>query len=274
MIQVRMKVTDLSRTRFAYSPLIEVAESIYKLSSGNIHPLYQSWYEEVRPRLHRTDLDLLCAVTPANGRIADFYLHWATSPTTTIDQQLDQVAALPAEFVRQKIERVWNGGRVPARAAELFSSDGPRRLADALGQYWSIAIEPHWPAIRRVLDDDVAHRAGGLATNGLDGLLGGLHREVRVREETMQIGDGGLQQQDTLSGAGMYLVPSVFLWPEVIFAVEDDGPARLMYPARGIGAFQETAGDVDGEALAALIGRSRAEILLALATPHTTTELA
>lgn len=41
MIRLRMSATDLERMRFAYSPLTEVAESLYMMHSGHIHPLHR-----------------------------------------------------------------------------------------------------------------------------------------------------------------------------------------------------------------------------------------
>lgn len=272
-----MSVADIGRTRFAYSPLTECGESLYMLSSGRIHPLYRDWYDDVRPRLRRTDLDLLLAVTPATGWIGSFYLHWAMSPATTIDDQLARLAELPAGFLRDKLQRVWNGAPVPARAAELFGAGGPRRLAEAIREYWTVAIEPHWPVVRGVLDDDVHHRARTLAQSGLDTLLSGLHADISMADEIMRIGEKGFDDRDddAMNGAGMLLVPSVFAWPNVVFAIEDGGPARLIYPARGIGTLWSTKREApNDEALGALFGRSRAEILLALETPRSTTELA
>jgi hypothetical protein len=59
VIHVRMSVTDLGRTRFAYSPLIEVAESLYMLSAAQVVPVHRKWFEATRDSLRRVDLTLL-----------------------------------------------------------------------------------------------------------------------------------------------------------------------------------------------------------------------
>jgi hypothetical protein len=66
--------------RFAYSPLVEVAESLYMLSYGSVEPVHRAWYGAVRRRLNRVDLELLQAVVPAHSYIADFLLPGATYP--------------------------------------------------------------------------------------------------------------------------------------------------------------------------------------------------
>ena len=275
-----MSVSDLGRTRFAFSPLTEAAESLYMLASGAVHPLYRGWFESVRPRLDLVDLPLLTAVIPARPLIADFLLAGAVDPTTTIEQQLRLVAELPADYLAAEIEAVWEDERMPPRARELIvSAAGPRRLADALRRYWSVAIEPHWRAMRAVLDDDVAHRANKLTKGGVGAMLADLAPEVSLRGEVLRIDkkrqvDG--DQEEDLSGIGLLLVPSVFVWPNVVFAVSPSGPATLTYPARGVASLwghDDVVAAAENE-LGALLGRSRAEIIVALAVPHSTTELA
>jgi hypothetical protein len=82
---------------------------------------------------------------------------------------------------------VWHGGPPPARASDLLDQDGPRRLADVLFDYWTAAIEPHWPAMRAVLDEDVAYRAGELARGGAAAMLAGMHPELSIRGDTLSI---------------------------------------------------------------------------------------
>jgi DNA-binding transcriptional ArsR family regulator len=74
----------------------------------------------------------------------------------------------------------------------------------------------------------------------------------------------------------MLLVPSVFSWPYVIIDFRSVQPSSLTYPARGVGNLWSAPGPSSDEddALAALLGRTRAAILVALAVPQSTTELA
>jgi hypothetical protein len=72
------------------------------------------------------------------------------------------------------------------------------------------------------------------------------------------------------------MVPSVFTWPTIVWVTAPGNAASLIYPARGVGKLWSrgiaSAGDQDP--LSALLGRSRAEVLLALDLPRCTTELA
>jgi DNA-binding transcriptional ArsR family regulator len=276
MIHIRMSVADLGRMRFAYSPLMEVAESLYMLSSGRVQLLHRTWLDKARDGLQSVDLALLGAVVPARGYLADFFSAGLTGPSTTIEQQLSVISHLPADEIRREIEAAWQAEPLPSAARRLLAtgSAAPRRLAAALAQYWTAAIEPFWPAMRAVLDDDVASRAGELSKGGVSGLLTDLHPQVSMRGEVLTIDKRYCWQQD-LTGDGLQLVPSIFAWPNLIFAAEPTGPVRVIYPARGSGnAWQAPMAESEGDPLAALLGRSRAAILRSLALPLSTTELA
>lgn len=69
MVNVRMTVGDLASTRFAYSPLAEVGESLHLIAAGQVRGVHQEWYQSVRPALARVDMELLAVVmhTAVNG---------------------------------------------------------------------------------------------------------------------------------------------------------------------------------------------------------------
>ena len=92
-------------------------------------------------------------------------------------------------------------------------------------------------------------------------------------------GPGDALQIDTvysetvaLRGQGLLLVPSAFIWRPFAITSPPWQPT-LIYPARGVALLWER-GDPAPDALAAVLGRARAELLAALAAPASTTELA
>lgn len=151
-------------------------------------------------------------------------------------------------------------------------------MADAAWTYWRVAIEPYWSAMRAVLDDDVAYRVGELTRRGVEGLLSEMHPELSVHDDMLRIEKKrhpGYNEDHDLAGTGMLLVPSIFGWPNLIFAVGPGKPPSLTYPARGIGnVWGMEPPTTDEDVLGTLMGRSRAAILVALAIPRSTTELA
>lgn len=278
MIQLRMSVPDLARMRFAYSPLTEVGESLYLLHSGRSHPLDNGCYQATVARLRRADTELLRAVVPARGYIAGFFLGaGASDATTSIEQQLHTLAGTPPQRLHAELEQVWPGRQLPPAAKTLLRdrSGAARRLTDALHRYWQLAIEPDWPRIRALHDADVAYRAARLTRGGIEALLCDLHPDLQLQHGAIHVAKPQNAEHD-LTGRGLLLIPCAFAWPHIIVDPGTAGTPSIIYGPRGIGALWQTgAADRDEEnPLAALLGRSRAVILTAVALPRSTTELA
>lgn len=68
----------------------------------------------------------------------------------------------------------------------------------------------------------------------------------------------------------------MFVWPALAVLTRSPWPVTLVYPARGAGALRRpTPGTAaDQTVLADLVGATRAQLLIAVATPGSTTQLA
>ncbi|MEV0720247.1 hypothetical protein [Asanoa sp. NPDC050611] len=121
MIRFRLSSAALARIRFAYSPLAETAKSLYMINSGVIQPQHHRWYERVRSDLGRVDRELLNAVVPPGGHVAEFLFVGATATTTTIEQQLHVVANWPLEHFASELRQAHHGHNLPAAARRLLS---------------------------------------------------------------------------------------------------------------------------------------------------------
>jgi DNA-binding transcriptional ArsR family regulator len=275
MIRLRLSSAFLARMRFAYSPLAETAKSLYMINSGVIHPLHRGWYERVRSNLGQVDRELLHAVVPPGGHVAEFLFVGATATTTTIEQQLQLVADWPLEHFVSELAQARRGVGRSAAARRLvdLGADGPSRVADALEQYWRVAVAPYWPQLRAVLDADVAYRVGKLARGGIAELMRDLHPSIELTENTIRI--ASLAEGD-VDGGSLTLVPCVFIWPHLWVEPGLAGEPSLTYAARGVGALWQDsdAATEEEDALGALLGRTRAEILVSLRLPRSTTDLA
>lgn len=276
VIEFRLGPADLCRTRFAYSPLSELAAGLHALTSGAVHRLHRPWLDGSRGALRPQDVALLRVVVPPRPQLAEFLYGSLQGRSTTIEQQLADVANLSADELRTDLARVWESAPLPPTLSELLAaSSAGERIADALYACWSATIEPHWPRLRAVLDADVAFRAERLTHGGSEALLADLHPQVRLAGNVVQIDKARFNHSRDLTGEGLILVPSIFTWPRVIVAGEVPNQPSLTYAARGIATVwpddQATPAD---DPLIALIGRTRAEILRALDVPHSPTQLA
>ena len=197
--------------------------------------------------------------------------------TQTIEQDLAAVRATPTRLARPVIEKLLAQNKtVPQGVLDRLRGPKPvAKIADALEAAWRGLLAADWPQLRAILERDVVHRAGQLGRSGWGGALDGLHRTVRWRGRAIEVRRRGPGADTTtdLGGAGLLLVPSVFVWPGIAIFDEDPWPRALIYPARGISALWSTEPAEPG-AVGALLGPSRARILVALAEPASTTQLA
>ena len=146
------------------------------------------------------------------------------------------------------------------------------RLADVLQRAWTTLLAPDWPRLRVICERDVLYRSAELGRAGWAAAFAGLPH-VQWRDGGIEIARLQVPGPIAVAGAGLLLVPSVFVWPGVAAHFEKPWPAAIIYAARGVGGLWESAPPTP-EALAALIGRARARLLESLAEPASTTQLA
>ncbi len=269
---------DPARTRFAISPLFETMAALRLVLEPQRRAYHLPWLDAVRPELDQLDLWPLLVLSPRMGWTPDFLAPVPAGPGTTVADLLGQVRATPAGQAAHEIQRSLaerGGVAAPPGAAQLLEDPAATRdrLADLLGECWRLLIAPHWPRLREVLEADVAFRTETLAAYGLERVLSDLHPRVRWTGRALVI-DGFEPQRRRLGGGGLLLMPSVFLWPSLAPII--DPPARpvLAYPARGIAELWQPARTGQSDALARLLGRTRATLLESLAEPAATHTLA
>jgi DNA-binding transcriptional ArsR family regulator len=277
MIEFHLSVDALGKTRFAYSPLAEVASSLRLLGEGRHAYVMMPWLREVRGTLLGLDFDLLQALAPPGRWAPEFLFAWSYHTAITIEQQLDAMSRLPGGQIRDDLRGTWKDGAVPPNLEGLLEDEEalPGRVSDLIFDYWQVAIAPYWQRIRSVLDDDVAYRGAKAFTNGIFSIFTDLHPEITLVDRVLKI-DKPDHLDASYQGTQITLLPSVFVWPNLIIGHEAPDEFSLIYAARGVGRVWEglpsTANPM--EDLDSLIGRTRAAILRRLDVPMTTTQVA
>ncbi|MFE9257494.1 DUF5937 family protein [Streptomyces sp. NPDC006879] len=269
---------DLLRCRFAISPLWEAHEAVRTLARPERHAYHLPWLRHSRGALEGLDLGPLLLLMPLRGYTPDFLGRPPTGTASTFEEELAAVRATDAQQARRDIARSLAdtpGATTSATGRALLEDPARavRELADLTEQVWQLLVAPQWPRLRTLLEADVAFHARRLADGGLEGLFGGLHPRLSWREGTLTLHRDGEHERE-LGGQGLVLMPSAFAWPEVIGGFDPPWQPTVVYPARGIGGLWNTEGPHTPQALARLLGRARAEVLLALDEPASTTTLA
>ncbi|MFI5710865.1 DUF5937 family protein [Kribbella sp. NPDC051620] len=167
-------------------------------------------------------------------------------------------------------------GMPTAAIAELYGDPrgGVERLAEQVEAYWGLAIAPHWGRIRALLEGDLLYRGRRLGQAGHAGLFADLADTVRWRDGSLQIRHRRFKGVRQLAGEGLLMTPSAFVWPTVYSSTIPPWQPTLTYPARGVATLWSEPVRGTSAGLAAVLGRSRAEVMMQLDSPRSTTELA
>jgi DNA-binding transcriptional ArsR family regulator len=275
---LRFEVTaaDLLRSRFALSPLFEVASVLRAL--GRVAHGRPPWMSRLQPAFARVrrhpDLDgLLALLSHHHG--PTFMVPPPRSLAQSIEDDLAAVRATPMSLVRAEIAQALQ--RKPVTDQRILTMLQGRsaleRIAQVLELAWHELIGPDWPLLRAICERDVIYRAGELSHHGWAAALHTLHPQVRWRAGGIEIRRFSGTEPIEVGGAGLLFIPATYVYPGVAVHAEDPWPKAIVYPARGLAALWEPAPAVPG-VLTELLGRSRARLLVTLTEPASTTQLA
>ncbi|MGW2938265.1 winged helix-turn-helix domain-containing protein [Streptomyces sp. NPDC001156] len=280
MLRFTATAEDLLRSRFALSPAFELCGLLRRLS-GRDAALPAHWAARLAPgfaRLRReTSLDAVLALH-TSGAGANFVAPPPRGLTQSWADDLAAIRATPAAVARAEIDAVLREQPVrDPRVRELLEFDRVVDVvADALDRAWNELLAPDWPQLRAVCERDIVHRVGVIGERGWKEAIEGLEGGLVWQGQHLAMPLRATHEDVSLAGEGLLLVPSVLIWPGVAAFHEEPWPKALIYLARGTSTLWERA-TPDADALAALealLGRSRARLLVELGAPASTSQLA
>ncbi|MFC5220738.1 ArsR/SmtB family transcription factor [Streptomyces coerulescens] len=267
----QLNADTLARSRFVLSPFTETFASLKLLHAGTpAHPGERAWLRDHLPAYRaRLAADPVTAqlVRAALGRYwtADFI-----TPTPKDGETFEQVVA-----------RVRSADPATARAdltvslpgplpAALDRDDLPERAAALLDHVWTRTVRPYWDRRRRILEADVAARTARVSQGGWAAVLDSLRPG-----QTRWLGDNRLQVNlgeyppREISGAELVFMP---VTPKTGWVSWED-PDRYALVYACTGALTDPGARTVPASLSALLGRTRATILVLLASPMSTSQL-
>ncbi|WP_328356758.1 DUF5937 family protein [Streptomyces sp. NBC_00445] len=268
---------DFLRCRFAISPLWETQDAVRTLKRPERHGYHALWLRRIRTAAAGLDLTPLWLLMPQRGHSPD----WLCPPPTaaaTFEEEIAAVRAADPEAARADTAKSLadTPGALQSPRGRAWLADPARmirELSDALEEVWHTLVEPDWPRLRALLEADVAFHSRRLAEVGLGGLLPEINRRCGWQARTLTVQTRG-EHERRLGGQGLVLMPSVFVWPDIVSTFDPPWQPTLVYPARGIGGLWAEPDGRTPDALVRLLGRGRATVLAALDEPATTTALA
>ncbi|GIH76551.1 transcriptional regulator [Planobispora longispora] len=273
-------MAELAATRFAISPLSETVAGLQQLGGRDRNPLNLRWLRWAADEIARRPLGL-SRVRPllVNDRRSwpEFLVPAPLGAATAIEDDLAAVERTTASHVRASLRRVF-GEELPDAAAALAAQPaaGLRAIAAELRTAHDRLIAPHWPRIRAVLDADVIYRAKQLAAGGAEKLFADLHPDLHWCDGRLTMRGRHWRTEHVVrrGPGGLVLIPVVLGPPHVMIKKSTSTQTTVRYPARGVGALWTAGTRPPAGSTVRLLGRARAELLEALRSPATTTELA
>jgi DNA-binding transcriptional ArsR family regulator len=127
-----------------------------------------------------------------------------------------------------------------------------------------------------VLDADVNHRARQLTAGGAAKLFADLHPDLHwsAGKLTLQGTHWRAERVVNRGPGGLVLIPVALGPPYVMIKNSTSTQTTVRYPARGVAALWTAGTRTPSGGAVRLLGRARAELLEALRSPATTTDLA
>jgi DNA-binding transcriptional ArsR family regulator len=260
----------LAASRFVTSPLMETVNALGVLAARNPQPWERDWLARHEPafrdRIKADPFSTALARGMQSGRWLPVDLSLPPRPgDVTFEQELARVRTVPARVAKFDLSQS-AGGRLPAA---LDVSDPAGAVADLLQWTWDHAVRAEWPRRKRKYEADIVSRTTVLSQRGWAAAVGGIAKDVRWL--------GGGQLQITvkdhppldLSQAELIFIPGSL--PDGRVAWEYPARFAVIYPAAGMLA--SSAQPAAPEPLRRLLGPTRAEILLLIGNPITTTQL-
>ncbi|MDI2129909.1 ArsR/SmtB family transcription factor [Yinghuangia seranimata] len=273
-VDVAFTVEDVARIRFAVSPLWEVVTSVRVLKGSDTQGLHRRWQERAIASLRAAKLDvapLFDLVEVPTYAIPSFLVPPPATTQPSLEVELAAVRATPPERLRASAP----GVRPAVARLREDPEGGLARLTETIAAYWELTLAPYWPRIQALVDDDIRYRARMLAEGGARRLFEDIDPGVTWDAGTLRIRHRYTSGPRRLDGRGLLLVPSAFIWPRTFSVLGfAEWQPTLRYPPRGIGTLWEPRREVLSDALAGVLGRTRAALLTELASPASTTELA
>jgi DNA-binding transcriptional ArsR family regulator len=262
VLRLRFTAEDLLCVRFAArpAPLLELGAALATYQRDD--PVFARWARRIR--FPREALPLL-ALIPASATGPLFLDPFSEG----LEDGLEAVRSTPPDHVRAELARAacpttWT------RALAGQDRRAWRTLERALRRGHDTVIAPDRERMHAAFEADVAWRRTVLSERGIGAMLSGLYPGSRWIGTTLEVGVPQ-DSEHAPGGRGLTLLPSAFWTGRPMIGTHSDGSMLLLYPALTPVPLVDPE---PGDALAALLGRTRAAALEFLAEEQTTGELA
>ena len=242
--------------------------------------IHLPWLCEARELTRDLNLEPLTVLTQNRGYMPDFMTPPPLTPLPEFADELRVLRATDAQTVRHEVAKTYEDQPNLPSAAQAYLDDphaALEGLAECLQRFWTLTLEPHWPRLRAMLENDILIRARSLALGGADELFRDLNPLIRYENGVLSLDKSMCSNNDGavhLNGRGLLLMPSAFVWPKLSTILDAPWQPTLAYAPRGVANLWTNEPPIAERSLELLLGKGRAEVLLSLDPPSSTLEIA
>lgn len=260
MTFIQLDDASVSLTRFALSPLAETMATITDAYVSSAETIEWRWLHQ-----DKTARGILSLLTHTKY-IPDFVAIPPAGMETRIEDELQTMASTPDTDAQRTLSEARQASWDTHDPTWISEPNVARTVARVFRRAWD-QIEPDWPRRRAILERDIRHRAGLIATGGWHQALTGIHHKVRWVEGNRIQFSAQQREGPTVTQEGLALVPHTAGTGRWIC----EAPPRfaMVYPARG-----RLAPPTVPEGLQTLLGSTRSQIIELVQQPTTPSELA
>lgn len=267
-MRIRLDAADIGRIRFADAPapVLEIAMMMFELRRAHEDAPYPEWRDDVLREF------------PAEARpLGDLFgsnraVYFLDVLAPDVETGFAEVHGTPTTDLRQDVGFVWPQG-MPAWLGDLArgTADARETVVRGLRACHASCVAPRWSTVATRFEADIADRTAFLRRHGVSAMLDSLSPGIRLYGHVLEVWSSWDREIHT-SGRGVVLMPTSFWTGPPLVTWDRQNPAQcvIVYRARA----QDDAPAGRGDALAALLGTTRADVLRALVLPLTTTGLA
>ncbi|WP_326954160.1 ArsR/SmtB family transcription factor [Amycolatopsis sp. NBC_01286] len=272
MLEIHFTDADLAKLTIAEDadPMWELLMSSYRIRRPEGEPFFGRWRRGSRSAVPESGR-LLMAAVPPYGYCPDFL---TPAGARTVGDGIAAMLETPPRVLAADVaELAAQGTRVPPWLRRLGDGEPRelRRLGTALHDYYRQCLAPDWPAVRRTVARDRRRLQSGLERGGPQLLLSTLHPDITWNPPVLHV-RFPVDQTLHLAGRGLRLLPTFFAHGMPTTYKDPGLPPVLVY---SIGHTTLDSDAEPGPSLAALLGRTRARVLMTVAiTRCNTSELA
>ncbi|GAA1718405.1 winged helix-turn-helix domain-containing protein [Kribbella yunnanensis] len=271
VIRIHFTAADVGRVTFLPEPepLRQAALAARALGAGQTSATARRWRRVAASRVRPAMGPLFKLISPT-GQFPGFLTPQVDR--AGLESAIECLLETPADLMRAEL-----APHLPAeihpymRALLRGRADARRALGGAVREFHRLVVGPSAIDLGRAHAADLAIRSRTVLTAGSEALLATLHPKVAWQDGLLSF-TMPFEYDVKLAGRGLRLCPSPFVSECLIF----DEPAvapLLVYPTVALPAVDPDEQD-SADALAELLGRTRAAVLRTLAAPAGTGQLA